>query len=733
MSAIITTVPSQGFFSLTYSNPANVIFNADLTNNDSYSLIDNNNNEFPFNKLTPAVSIDLNYITENITTQSTGIAIDSKNNMYVSNTGNTINVYDSTGVAYNGIITIGNGSGNIQTLCIYNDYLYIPSFNTSYIYRVDLNNYAGGDITVTTYYIDSSAADASIVHNAVISVNYSYIVCISSTAAEVSVILIYSYNQQEATATPTFVSKITNTNNYGTGISIDSNNNIYFIGHNTNIYKYTYNEWSSSSNPAEIVNFGVQYYRLLIDNNNTLYVSPQIQTEKIYLIKFPLLNGNYNTDCSFNYIGTAPYTIQSTALDTNGNVYVVNTTTQSIIKITMPNTITFDNIVVNSSGTQSFTIKDTTLGAPVTNSSFTLDIVKVTTYPNPIIAGEAVTIIYTSLIYIPVANNQYYLLNQLGYKVSGIYTGVQNEINFTFNNVYLSAGLNILSIYNNTTDTNGPVFTESSFDVSTVCFKEGTKILCHFQSGSDIYINIESLTDNLYIKTYKNGYKKIKYILKSQLLNSAEKTINKLYRMKKTKSNELIEDLYVTGSHAIIKDKLTDKEERKMTKLLDSVACDIEYNRFIDGKAKLVACFDERFEEFNEEGYYNIYHLVLEHDSVFKNYVIYANGLPTESTDELTLHRMTDFNIINFGYKMVHTMNTKSSYKDNMRIMTKSKTNASSAIPVDINAVILKKKYLEEEKQKRENLQHSSLLPSPQILKTYKKTPSKINQTYRHK
>jgi hypothetical protein len=267
-------------------------------------------------------------------------------------------------------------------------------------------------------------------------------------------------------------------------------------------------------------------------------------------------------------------------------------------------------------------------------------IITITTFPNLILAGQPATIIYYNSSYLPVIGNQYYLINQLGNTVSNV------SSNFTFNNVILPAGLNILSIYNKTTGTFGPYF---KIDVSTICFKEGTKILC-YSKPVDRYIPIEQLTDNLFIKTYKHGYKKIKYILKSQLLNSSEKTINKLYKMSKTKQNGLIEDLYITGSHALLKQELTIKEESKMNKLLTATLKDIDYNRTIDGLTKLIACFDERFQEFNEEGMYNIYHLVLDNDCVFRNYGIYANGLLTESTDELSLRRMTDFNIIHYGY-----------------------------------------------------------------------------------
>ena len=44
-----------------------------------------------------------------------------------------------------------------------------------------------------------------------------------------------------------------------------------------------------------------------------------------------------------------------------------------------------------------------------------------------------------------------------------------------------------------------------------------------------------------------------------------------------------------------------------MNKLINNL--DIKFNKKIDDKEKLIACFDKRFEEHNELGLFNIYHL----------------------------------------------------------------------------------------------------------------------------
>jgi hypothetical protein len=275
--------------------------------------------------------------------------------------------------------------------------------------------------------------------------------------------------------------------------------------------------------------------------------------------------------------------------------------------------------------------------------------VTINTIPNPIIAGQPATIIYQSNSYLPILNNNYVLKNQLDVTVSSVYTTTDDSNTFTFNNVYLMAGLNVLYIYNLTTSSMSPTFNENAIkiEVSSVCFREGTKILCYNKGTNDKYIPIEQLNETVYVKTHKQGYKKVKYLIKTKMINSSKKTINKLYVMKKTKNNGLIEDLYLTGSHALLKDELSEKEEKKMDRLLLNFK-DINYQRTIDEMYKVLACFDKRFEEYNEEAYFNIYHIVLEDDNgIFKNYGIYANGILAESTMEDTLSKMNNFYLIN--------------------------------------------------------------------------------------
>jgi hypothetical protein len=223
---------------------------------------------------------------------------------------------------------------------------------------------------------------------------------------------------------------------------------------------------------------------------------------------------------------------------------------------------------------------------------------------------------------------------------------------FEFFNSFLYGGINIFTIYNATLQEDITTF---HIDAGAICFKEGTKILCRLSDKEDIYVPIERITDNTYVKTWKHGYRRVKYILQSQIYNSSVRTINKLFRMSKNKYPELTEDLYITGSHAILRDSLTDWEQWKMETLQEKF--NIDYTLTIDGKNKLIAYFDDRFEEYNEEGLVTIYHLVLESKTKDRNYGIYANGILVESTDEITMSRSNHYSLVNQGYKLAEEGN----------------------------------------------------------------------------
>ena len=114
-----------------------------------------------------------------------------------------------------------------------------------------------------------------------------------------------------------------------------------------------------------------------------------------------------------------------------------------------------------------------------------------------------------------------------------------------------------------------------------------------------------------------------------KLNNSAEHSIDKLFKLSKKRFPGLMEDLYVTGSHALLHDRLNEREIVLMQKVIKFAAEHYNsiYNAMIDDKFKLLAYHDERFEEIMIEKTFEIYHIVLENENHNYNYGIYANGI----------------------------------------------------------------------------------------------------------
>jgi hypothetical protein len=160
-------------------------------------------------------------------------------------------------------------------------------------------------------------------------------------------------------------------------------------------------------------------------------------------------------------------------------------------------------------------------------------------------------------------------------------------------------------------------------------------------------------------------------------MNSDKTTINKLYKLSKTINPLLIEDLYVTGSHALLhdnlseddfekmqslanhynnyniiveNDSLTSKEKENVTTLLKYYH---DYKIKLFNKYKLIAYYDLNFEEVNDTKLYNIYHLVIENENKYGSYGIYANGILAESTDEAGLLRFPGYEKINVKNPLV--------------------------------------------------------------------------------
>jgi len=169
-------------------------------------------------------------------------------------------------------------------------------------------------------------------------------------------------------------------------------------------------------------------------------------------------------------------------------------------------------------------------------------------------------------------------------------------------------------------------------DPATICFKDGTKILCLSDDSEEVEILVEDLRVGMLVKTYKHGYIPISLVGTKVIYNPGNDTRMKerLYTCSTENYPELTQDLIITGCHSILVDALT---EEQTAKTLED-ASDI----FItDDKYRLMCFLDDRSEPYMEEGTYSIYHITLEHHDDFMNYGIYANGLLVESCSKRSM------------------------------------------------------------------------------------------------
>jgi len=165
----------------------------------------------------------------------------------------------------------------------------------------------------------------------------------------------------------------------------------------------------------------------------------------------------------------------------------------------------------------------------------------------------------------------------------------------------------------------------------TPCFNHDTKILCLNNNLEEEYIPIQDLRKGNLVKTYLHGYRKISCIGKGQMKNNPDDWQKCMYKMKKTKTNGLIEDLIVTGGHSILVDELTHEEQEEQKK--------IKFNLKIDDKHLLLLGLSKsnKFIQMKDSKIYTYYHLVPENNGDDnQRFGIWANGVLSETPSKYT-------------------------------------------------------------------------------------------------
>jgi hypothetical protein len=159
---------------------------------------------------------------------------------------------------------------------------------------------------------------------------------------------------------------------------------------------------------------------------------------------------------------------------------------------------------------------------------------------------------------------------------------------------------------------------------SIPCFMKGTKILCQ-NNGHDEYIPVESITNDMLVKTYKHGYKKVIRIGYRGISCNYSKDTNNLYKL--PKNDDVFEDLYITGGHSCLVDKLDDFQKKETLKIWNKL-------EKIDNKFLLLTVLNKAFIKHEITEPVNVYHIVLENDNINGAYGIYSNGLLTETMSQ---------------------------------------------------------------------------------------------------
>jgi hypothetical protein len=94
--------------------------------------------------------------------------------------------------------------------------------------------------------------------------------------------------------------------------------------------------------------------------------------------------------------------------------------------------------------------------------------------------------------------------------------------------------------------------------------------------------------------------------------------------MEKTEENNLLEDLIVTGGHAILVDELGEYEHENNSIFGETPK--------IDGKYLLLSCVSKDFKKLEDTKLYTYYHFTLENnDDDEERFGIWANGILTET------------------------------------------------------------------------------------------------------
>ena len=170
-------------------------------------------------------------------------------------------------------------------------------------------------------------------------------------------------------------------------------------------------------------------------------------------------------------------------------------------------------------------------------------------------------------------------------------------------------------------------FGATTVNLFVTCYEANTLILI-LENNEEVYKKVSKLKVGDLVKTYKQGYKKIKLLHSFKYKPpSGIKGLNMLY---KHKENGVI----ITGGHSILVDELTEQE-----KINNLKQCG--FNKTIEDKKLLLACSSDKFEKIDNGREYHLFHFSLETDDPKEHFGVYiTDGILSESCPKDALLRM---------------------------------------------------------------------------------------------
>lgn len=162
-----------------------------------------------------------------------------------------------------------------------------------------------------------------------------------------------------------------------------------------------------------------------------------------------------------------------------------------------------------------------------------------------------------------------------------------------------------------------------------MCYIEDCEILCYRpKTNQEYYKKIQDIKKGDFVKTKYHGYKPV--LLKvCQTISVYKSTFcANIFCLRKEKNKDLTKDLYLTGGHAIAVDEMTPEDQESVLKIWG-------VNQTIDDKLLLLAGCGADFEKIKKTKKYKSFHILLEPNETNIRYLIWANGILSESTTPL--------------------------------------------------------------------------------------------------